>query len=80
MRHKVIFYAESSFTLTDCHTIIKELSLLNYLLIVRGRIVGFIPFPSVLTLWEMQAVSTRIWTLVTVSISYEGNIYTTNAR
>ena len=25
-----------------------------------GRIIGFIPFPRVLVLWEMQSVSSRI--------------------
>ena len=37
----------------------------------------FIPFPRVLVLCEMQSVSSRIWTRVVVSISYDDNCYTT---
>ena len=36
-----------------------------------------IPFPRVLVLCEMQSVSSRIWTHVTASISYDDNHYTT---
>ena len=39
--------------------------------------IGFIPFPGVLGLCEMQSISSRIWTRVTVSISYDDNHYTT---
>ena len=46
--------------------------------IAGGRIIGFIPFPRVLVLWEMQSVSSRIWTLVAVFISYNDNHYTTS--
>ena len=42
-----------------------------------GGIIGFIPFPRVLVLCEMQSVSSRIWTRVAVSISYDDNYYTT---
>ena len=38
---------------------------------------SFIPFPMVLVLCEMQLVSSRIWTRVAVSISYDDNHYTT---
>ena len=44
--------------------------------IAGGRIIGFIPFPRVLLLCEMQSVSSRIWTRVTVSISSDDNHYT----
>ena len=44
---------------------------------VGGRIIGFIPFPRVLVLCEMQSVSLRILTRVDVSISYDDNHYTT---
>ena len=37
----------------------------------------FIPFPRVLVLCDKQSVSSRIWTRVTVSISYDNNHYTT---
>ena len=52
-------------------------SLPYYLPIAGGRIIGFIPFPRVLARCEMQSVSSRIWTCVAVSISFENNHYTT---
>ena len=48
----------------------------TYLPIAGGRIIGFIPFPRVLVLCEMQSASSRIWTRVTMSISYDDNHYT----
>ena len=54
----------------------EELSLPYYLPIAGRRIIGFIPFPRVLVLCEMQSVSFRIWTRVAVSISYDDNHYT----
>ena len=45
--------------------------------IAGGRIIGFIPFPRVLVLCEMQLAWSRIWTRVAVSISYNDNHYTT---
>ena len=54
----------------------EELSLPYYLLIAGGRIIGFIPFPRVLVLCEMQSASSRIWTCVAVSTSYDDNHYT----
>ena len=48
--------------------------------IAGGRIIGFIPFPRVLVQCEMQSASSRIWTRVTVSISYDDNHYTTGTR
>ena len=55
----------------------EEPSLPYYLPIAGGRIIGFIPFPRVLVLCEMQSVSSRIWTRIAVSISYDDNHYTT---
>ena len=55
----------------------EEPSLSYYLPIAGGRIIGFIPFPSVFVICEMQSVSSRIWTRVAVSISYDDNHYTT---
>ena len=52
-------------------------SLPYYLPIAGGRLIGFIPFPRVLVLCEMQSVSSSIWTRVAVSISYDDNHYTT---
>ena len=57
----------------------EEPSLSYYLPIAGGRIIGFIPFPRVLVLCEMQSFSSRIWTRVAVSISYDDNHYTTGA-
>ena len=48
-----------------------------YLPIAGGRIIGFIPFPRVLVLCEMQSVSSKIWTRIDVSNSYDDNLYTT---
>ena len=50
---------------------------LPYLPIAGGRIIGYIPFSRVSVLCKMQSVSSRIWTRVTVSISYDDNHYTT---
>ena len=55
----------------------EELSLSYYLSIAEERIIGFIPFPRVLVLCEMQSVSSRIWTRIAVFISYSDNDYTT---
>ena len=55
----------------------EETSLSYYLPIAGGRIIGFIPFPRVLALCEIQSVSTGIWTHVAMSISYDGNHYIT---
>ena len=84
--HKVNFFlnrsltglkSEFSFSLTSCLTKAEEPNLSYYLPIAVGRIIGFIPFPRVLVLCEMQSVSSRIWTRVAVSISYDDNHYTT---
>ena len=55
----------------------EEPGLPYYLPIAGGRIIGFIPFPRVLVLCEMQSMSSRIWTRIAVSISYDDNQYTT---
>ena len=68
--------SEFSFSWTSCITKAKELSLPYYLPISAGRIIGFISFPRVLVLCEMQSVSSRIWTRVAVFISYDDNYYT----
>ena len=66
--------SEFSFSLTSCFTKAEEPSLPYYLPIAGGRIIGFIPFPRLLVLYEMHSVSSRIWTHVTVSVSYDDNI------
>ena len=69
--------SEFSFSQTSCLTKAEEHSLPYYLPITGGRIIGFIPFPRVLELCEMQSVSSRIWTRVAVSISCDDNHCTT---
>ena len=79
--HKVSFFkrsltglnSEFSFSKTSYLTKAEEPSLPCYLPIAGGRVIGFIPFPRVLVLCEIQSVSSRIWTRVTVSISYDDN-------
>ena len=51
-----------------CHAKVKKLSLSYYLLIAGGRIIS-----------EMQTASSRFSTCFAVSISYNGNHYTTSA-
>ena len=83
--HKVFFLkrsltglnSEFSFSLTSCLNKAEEHSLSYYLPIAGRRSIGFIPFPRVLVLCEMQPVSSRIWTRVAVSISLDDNHYTT---
>ena len=69
--------SEFSFSYTSCLTKAEEHSLSYYLPIAGGRIIGFVPFPRVLGLCEMQSVSSRIWTRVAESISYDDNHYST---
>ena len=69
--------SEFSFSYTCCLTKTEEPSLPYYLPIAGGRIIGFIPFPSVLVLCEMQSVLAKILTCVAVFISYDDNYYTT---
>ena len=69
--------SEFSFSYTSCLTKAEEPSLSYYLPIAGGRKIGFIPFPRLLVLCEMQSFSSRIWTRVVVSISYDDNHYTT---
>ena len=71
------FNSEFSFSWTSCLNKAEEPSLSYYLPIAGGRIIGFIPFPMVLVLCEMQSVSSRIWTRVAVSNSYDDNHYST---
>ena len=71
------FNSEFSFSKTSYLTKAEEPSLPYYLSIAGGRIIGFIPFPRVLVLCEMQPVSSRIWTRVAVFISYDDNHYNT---
>ena len=69
--------SEFSFSKISCLIKAEEPSLPCYLPITGRRIIGFIHFLRVLVLCEMQSVSSRIWTHVVVSISYDDNHYTT---
>ena len=79
-QHKVNYWTEFNrfefriLLLLGCFTKVKELSLPYYLPIAGGRITRFTPFPRVLVLCELQTA--RIWTKLTVSISYSSNNYT----
>ena len=70
--------SEFSFSLTSCLTKAEETSLPYYLPIAGGRIFGFIPFPRVIVLCEMQSVRSRIWTRISVSTSCDDNHHTTD--
>ena len=52
--------SEFSFSETSCLTTVKEPSLCYYLLIAGGQIVGYIPFPRLLALCEMQTTLSSI--------------------
>ena len=77
--HKVNFYQVwiQTFPSPNCLSKAEEPSLSYYWRIAGGRLIGFIPFPRVLVLCEMQSISSRIWTRIAVSISYDYNHYTT---
>ena len=68
---------EFFFSNTGCLTMAKETSLQYYLPIAGERIIGFIPFPRILVLYEIHLVSSWILTCVAVPISYDDNHYTT---
>ena len=70
---------EFSFSETGCLTKAKEPSLPNYLPKAGGRIIGFILFPIIVVLCEMQSASSRIWTHLAASIFYDDNHCTTSA-
>ena len=69
--------SEFSFSETSRLTKAEEPNLSYYLPIAGGRIIGFIPFPRVLVLCEIQLALPRIWSRVAVSISYDDSHYTT---
>ena len=52
--------SEFSFSWTSCLTKAEEPSLPYYLPVAGGRIIGFIPFPRVSVLCEMQSVLSKI--------------------
>ena len=66
-----------SFPSTSCLTKAEE-PRLSYLPIAGGRIIEFITIPRVLELCEMLSASSRSWTRIAESISYDDNHYTTD--
>ena len=52
--------SEFSFSYSSCLSKAEEPSLPYYLPIAGGRIIGFISFPRILVLCEMQSVSFKI--------------------
>ena len=70
---------EFFFSETTCHTEAKEPTMPYYLLITEERIVGFIHFPRILVLCEMQTSWSRVWTQAAGSTSYDDNHYTTSS-
>ena len=67
-----------SFSLTSCHTKLKEHSRSDYLPIAGGRIDGFILFLRVSAICVIYTASSNIWTPATVSISFDDNRHTTS--
>ena len=63
-----------SFTATVCVNKAKEPSQLYYIPIARGRTHGFMPFPRTFVWSETLAASSRAWTKIANSISYN-NFY-----
>ena len=67
--------SEFSFSKIGCLIKSREPNLPYYLLITRGRIDVFMPLQWTLAWIETQIASSRIWTQVTNSISYNENWY-----
>ena len=86
MWHKVYFLksclwvlnSEFSFSGTGCHIKVKESASRTIVTLTGATIVEFIPLTKVSALWETETDSFMIWTRVAVSISYDGNYYTTS--
>ena len=73
-----IFFTRSEFNFPSRQVGIPRLkSLVSP--ITGERIVGFILFSRIFSLYEMQTALSKIWTLVAVSIFYNGSHYTMNA-
>ena len=62
--------------MTDCWTQADELCRPYYFPIVGGKIIGFILFPGILVLCEIQTTLSWFWTRIAESISYDSNHYT----
>ena len=75
--HKVNFLVEFYRFEFRVFLLLNKISLSYHLPITAGRIIELIPFPMVLVLCEMELASSRIWTRVTVSTSYDDSHYTT---
>ena len=68
-------YLKFSFSLISCLTKAEKTSLPYYLPITRRTRVGFILFPRLLAWTDMRSASSKIWTRVISSFSYDCNHY-----
>ena len=66
--------SEFAFSQTGYLTRAKEPNLPDYLTVSEERIIWIMPFPRVFALCEMQTASLRIWTCVTLFISYHHTV------
>ena len=69
--------SDFSFSQIGCQTKVKKLSLFYSLSIAGREIVGWISFPRLLQLCEMQTATSKIWTWTNMSIFYNDNHYST---
>ena len=68
----IIFNLHLNYIWIKCLIYLSYLFVSKIVIIAGGIITGFIPFPRVLVLCEMQSVSSRIWTLS--NIRYDSRI------
>ena len=59
-------------------TKVKEYMMPYYLPIAGAKIIGFILFPRIWELYEIQTVSFKIWNRFTLSVSLDDNPYLTS--
>ena len=71
-----MFLFGASFSYAGCQTKVKEPSVPNFLPLAREEIVGLIPIPRRLALWEMQTGTSRVRTRVVVCIFSDYNNHT----
>ena len=71
----IIFNSDFSSSKSCCYT--KVCSII-YLRITGRSLLGFIPFPRVLVLYEIHITSLKVWTRIAKSTSNVDNHYTTN--
>ena len=72
---KIITNLNIELFFTGCLTKNREVSIPYNLSSARERIDGFMPFPRISAQSERQMASSRVWTQVADSISYDNNCY-----